>query len=166
VFGDRRRRRHPVGARDRGPGAARERARSAPVLALGQWARVRRDRHSRLAQTAQIETAFIDPGKPWQNGTDESFNGKFRNEYLSLNWLRNRIEATVGIEQWRRHYNEVRPHSSLGYLTPLEFKATWSADRDGGHSPASPARADEEEPRQEPDEPTTLINQPTGAILQ
>jgi putative transposase len=38
-------------------------------------------------QTAHIETAFIDPGKPWQNGTDESFNGKFRNEYLSLQWF-------------------------------------------------------------------------------
>ena len=52
---------------------------------------------------AQIETAFIDPGKPWQNGVDESFNGKFRNEHLSLEWFRNRAEATVSIEQWRRH---------------------------------------------------------------
>ena len=51
----------------------------------------------------QIETAFIDPGKPWQNGVDESFNGKFRNEHLSLEWFRNRAEATVSIEQWRRH---------------------------------------------------------------
>jgi putative transposase len=77
----------------------------------------------RWLQTAQIETALIDPGKPWQNGADESFNGKLRDEYLSLQWFRNRVEAKVGIEQWRRHYNEVRPHSSLGYLTPLEFKA-------------------------------------------
>ena len=78
----------------------------------------------RWLQTARIETAFIDPGKPWQNGADESFNGKFRDEYLTLQWFRNRVDAKVGIEQWRRHYNEVRPHSSLGYLTPLEFKAT------------------------------------------
>ena len=69
-----------------------------------------------------IDTAFIDPGKPWQNGTDESFNGKFRDECLNLEWFRNRTEAAVVIEQWRRHYNEVRPHSSLGYLTPEEFK--------------------------------------------
>jgi putative transposase len=70
----------------------------------------------------RIETAFIDPGKPWQNGTDESFNGHFRNECLSLEWFRSRSEAAVLIEQWRKHYNAVRPHSSLGYLTPWEFK--------------------------------------------
>ena len=78
----------------------------------------------RWLHTAQIETALIDPGKPWQNATDESFNGKLRDEYLSLQWFRNRIEAKVGIAQWRCHYNEVRPHSSLGYRTPAEFKAS------------------------------------------
>jgi putative transposase len=77
----------------------------------------------RWVQTAAIETAFIDPGKPWQNGTDESFNGKFRNECLTLEWFRNRIDAKVGIERWRRHYNEERPHMSLGDLTPVEFKS-------------------------------------------
>lgn len=71
-----------------------------------------------------IETALIDPGKPWQNGACESFNGKFRDECLSLEWFRSRAEAKVVIEAWRRHYNEVRPHSSLGYLTPVEFVAT------------------------------------------
>ena len=76
----------------------------------------------RWLQTARIETAFIDPGKPWQNGTDESFNGKFRDECLNLEWFRNRLEAKVGIERWRRHYNEERPHMSLGDLTPAEFK--------------------------------------------
>ncbi len=73
-------------------------------------------------QTVEIDTAFIDPGKPWQNGTDESFNGKFRNECLSLEWFRNRMEAKIGIEHWQRHYNEERPHMSLGDLTPAEFK--------------------------------------------
>jgi putative transposase len=68
----------------------------------------------RWLHTAAIETAFIDPGKPWQNGTDESFNGKFRDECLNLEWFRNRLEAKVGIERWRRHYNEERPHMSLG----------------------------------------------------
>ena len=61
----------------------------------------------------RIETALIDPGKPWQNGADESFNGKFRDECLSLEWFRTRVEACVVIESWRRHYNQVRPHSSL-----------------------------------------------------
>jgi putative transposase len=70
-----------------------------------------------------IGTALIDPGKPWQNGVAESFNGKFRDECLSLEWFHSRAEAKVLIEAWRRHYNEVRPHSSLGYLTPNEFVA-------------------------------------------
>jgi putative transposase len=70
----------------------------------------------------QIETVFIDPGKPWQNGTNESFNGKFRDECLAMEWFRNRIEARIIIEDWRTHYNEVRPHSSLQYATPAEFR--------------------------------------------
>lgn len=73
-------------------------------------------------QEAGIETAFIEPGKPWQNGTAESLNGKFRDECLSMEWFRNRTEAKVIIETWRRHYNEDRPHSSLGYRTPKQFK--------------------------------------------
>jgi putative transposase len=71
-----------------------------------------------------IETALIDPGKPWQNGACESFNGKFRDECLSLEWFRSRAEAKAVIENWRRHFNEVRPHSSLGYLTPAAFAAS------------------------------------------
>lgn len=96
----------------------------------------------RWLQNANIETAFIDPGKPWQNGTDESFNGKFRDQHLSLQWFRNRIEAKVSIDAWRVHYNDVRPHSSLGGLTPTEFKAQHLATLNGGRSPALPARAD------------------------
>ncbi len=69
-----------------------------------------------------IDTAFIEPGKPWQNGSNESFDGKFRDECLSMEWFKNRIDAKMVIETWRRHYNEVRPHSSLENLTPHEFK--------------------------------------------
>jgi putative transposase len=71
---------------------------------------------------AQIETAFNDPGKPWQNGVDESFNGKFRDECLGMEWFPSRPVAVVLIEAYRRHYNDVRPHSSIGYLTPAAFK--------------------------------------------
>lgn len=71
----------------------------------------------------RIDTALIDPGKPWQNGTNESFNGKFRDECLSVEWFRTRAEAKVLIESWRQHYNVVRPHMSLNYLTPIEFKS-------------------------------------------
>jgi len=62
-----------------------------------------------------IDTALIVPGKPWQNGAVESFNGEFRDKCLSLEWFRSRAEAKVVIEAWRRYYNKVRPHSSLGY---------------------------------------------------
>jgi putative transposase len=93
----------------------------------------------RWLQTMQIETAFIDPGKPWQNGTDESFNGKFRNECLTMEWFRNRLDAKVGIERWRRHYNDERPHMSLGQQTPAEFKAQIKSQ--SGQVGESPARA-------------------------
>ena len=76
---------------------------------------------------AKIDIACIDPGKPWQNGSNESFNGKFRDECLSMQWFKNRIDAKILIEQFRREYNEIRPHSSLGQLTPAQFKQTLSA---------------------------------------
>ena len=116
----------------------------------------------RWLHDAGIETALIDPGKPWQNGADESFNGKFRDEFLTLQWFRNRVDAKVGIEQWRRHYNEVRPHSSLGYLTPQEFKATCAANVTEGRSPAMPARADQETHERRPESESPV----TGAVLQ
>lgn len=75
---------------------------------------------------ANIDTAHIDPGKPWQNGSNESFNGKFRDECLSMQWFKNRIDAKILIESFRREYNEIRPHSSLDQLTPLQFKQTLS----------------------------------------
>jgi putative transposase len=69
----------------------------------------------------EIESALIGPGKPWQNGTTESFNGKFRDECLAMEWFRNHLEAKVVIEDWRQHYNKVRPHSSLNDQTPEAF---------------------------------------------
>lgn len=80
------------------------------------------------ATKESLELALIEPGKPWQNGTNESFNGKFRDECLSMEWFRNRLEAKVVIEDWRAHYNDVRPHSSLNYQTPNEFKLSLNID--------------------------------------
>jgi putative transposase len=79
----------------------------------------------------RIDTALIDPGKPWQNGDAESFNGKFRDECLSLEWFRSRAEARVVIETWRRHYNHIRPHQSLKDLTPIEFKTRYDSINQG-----------------------------------
>jgi putative transposase len=79
----------------------------------------------------RIETALIDPGKPWRNGMDESSNGKFRDECRSIERFRSRAEARVVIETWRRHYNHVRPHSSLQELTPIEFKTHYHSTNPG-----------------------------------
>jgi putative transposase len=73
-----------------------------------------------LAQR-QMATLYIKPGSPWQNGYSESFNGRFRDECLNLEWFRNLEEARVVIGAWQQHYNEERPHSSLAYQTPREF---------------------------------------------
>ena len=84
----------------------------------------------------------VDPGKLWRNGTDGSFIGKFRDEDLNVEWFRIRPEAPVVSERWRRHYNEVRPHSSLGYLTLREWgtgaksgQLSAGPSHIGGHSP-------------------------------
>ena len=75
-------------------------------------------------------THYIDPGSPWQNGYCESFNGKFRDECLNMEVFHHPDHARAVIELWRRDYNTQRPHSSLGYRTPCEFRA--SLAKDGG----------------------------------
>jgi transposase InsO family protein len=66
----------------------------------------------------------IEPGHPWENGYAESFNGKFRDECLNAETFWHERHAQVVVERWRRHYNEERPHSALGYRTPPEVAAT------------------------------------------
>lgn len=78
--------------------------------ALGKW-----------AYENGVILNHIRPGKPTENGFIESFNGKLREECLSINWFSNLTESKQIIEQWRREYNENRPHSSLGNLTPSEY---------------------------------------------
>ena len=70
-----------------------------------------------------IKLDFIRPGKPNENAFIESFNGKFRDECLNENWFLSLEDARRTIEEWRIDYNETRPHSSLGGLTPKEFAA-------------------------------------------
>jgi len=65
-----------------------------------------------------IKTLFIEPGSPWENGYIESFNGKLRDELLNLEIFTTLAEARVLITDWRRQYNQVRLHSSLGYRPP------------------------------------------------
>lgn len=72
----------------------------------------------------RIQWHYITPGKPSENGFTESLNGKIRDECLNENWFLTLHHAKHIIEAWRQDYNHVRPHSSLGYLTPEEFKAS------------------------------------------
>jgi transposase InsO family protein len=66
----------------------------------------------------KVKTLFIEPGSPWENGYNESFNGKLRDELLNGEIFYTLKEAQILIEQWRKEYNTVRPHSSLGYKPP------------------------------------------------
>ncbi len=72
---------------------------------------------------AKVETLFIEPGAPWQNGYSESFNGRFRDELLNLEVFASTLEARVLSERWRREYNEQRPHGALAYKTPQQVLA-------------------------------------------
>jgi putative transposase len=81
-------------------------------LALDAWAHAR-----------GVKLAFTQPGKPTQNAFIESFNGRFRDECLNDQWFSTLYEARFLIEAWRQDYNSNRPHSSLGYITPVEFAA-------------------------------------------
>ncbi len=73
----------------------------------------------------RVKTHYIDPGSPWQNGFRESFHGRMRDEFLDGTLFASVAEARVLCEAFRREYNEERPHQSLGYLTPVEFKDKW-----------------------------------------
>lgn len=72
-------------------------------------------------KTNNIKIHFIDPGRPVQNGYIESFNGKFRKEFLSQKMFKTILEASYDLESWIHYYNNERPHSSLDYFTPKEF---------------------------------------------
>jgi len=66
-----------------------------------------------------VKTLFIEPGSPWENGYIESFNGKPRDEFLNREVFNTLFEAQVLIEEWRKEYNHIRPHSALGYRPPV-----------------------------------------------
>jgi putative transposase len=68
-----------------------------------------------------ITPSRITPGKPWQNGSNESFNGTFRHECLDAERFHSVTEARLVIEDWRQQYNHERPHSALGYQTPARI---------------------------------------------
>jgi len=69
-------------------------------------------------QRVGVKTLYIEPGSPWENGYNESFNGKLRDERLNTEIFDTLKEAKVLNEGWREHYNTIRPHSSMGYRPP------------------------------------------------
>ena len=87
-----------------------------------------------------VNTLFIEPGSPWENGYIESFNGKLRDELLNREIFTTLIEAKILIEEWRKEYNQVRPHSALNYRPPapetiaVDSNST-SGTINGGRSP-------------------------------
>jgi putative transposase len=93
----------------------------------------------------QIELIHIQPGKPTQNARVESFHGRLREECLNVSWFQNLFDARRKIGEWRKEYNEVRPHSSLGYLTPNEYaaRATTSYGKDACPKMASLENAEQ-----------------------
>ena len=74
---------------------------------------------------SSVQTLFIEAGSPWENGCNESFNGKLRDELLNGEIFYTLIEAKVLIEQWRQKYNKFRPHSSRGYRPPAPEAKQW-----------------------------------------
>lgn len=91
-----------------------------------------------------IETLYIEPGSPWQNGYAESFNSRFRDEFLATEEFESLAAARKLTALWRDDYNTVRPHSSLGYVAPAEFATRWAVS-----APASAM-------------PQPTLQQPTG----
>jgi len=121
-----------------------------------------------LAQQ-QIQTAYIEPGKPWQNGINESFNSRLRDECLNLELFYGLSEARCTIETYRHYFNEQRLHGALDYVPPLEFKQGWLAAH------PTPAGALPPEPRdlalwaseqnQSKDSRTTFAGDPASAPM-
>ena len=83
------------------------------------------------AQQHGIRHPLIEPGKPMQNGSIESCNGKFRDECLNEQWFTTLPQARDVISDWRRDYNKVRPHSNCGRIPPVQFAANLRQGQDG-----------------------------------
>jgi putative transposase len=79
-----------------------------------------------LAQV-EVETLYVEPGSPWENGFAESFHSRLRDEFLALEVFESLVAARKLTQAWKDDYNHHRPHSSLGYVTPVEFAARCAA---------------------------------------
>ena len=113
---------------------------------------------------AGINPTYIDPGKPWQNGYAEGLHSRLRDEFLDGAHFHGVRDAQVGLEGWRRYFNEERLHSSLGYRTPCEFAAlwaTWKEEADRAFAGSAPGSA-EAEPAAEENQPVAGTEEAAG----
>jgi len=109
-----------------------------------------------------VGTSYIEGGKPWQNGLAESFNGRFRDECLDMEVFYGLKDAQMITERWRTYYNARRPHGSLGYRSPLEFKRSW-AERNAGALPPHPRSLTPCGPKQVQE---TMMEREKGAVAE
>jgi len=94
-------------------------------------------------ENANVQTLYIEPGSPWENGYAESFHGRLRDELLDSELFTCLAEAKMLSTQWRLEYNHRRPHSSLGYVTPASFAAAPAAEAAVGATPLPAPRPPE-----------------------
>jgi hypothetical protein len=83
-----------------------------------RWPGILACTHGEWLSRVGVTTLYVEPGSPWENGYNESFNGKLRDELLNGEIFYTLKEAQILIERWRQEYNRVRPHSALGYRPP------------------------------------------------
>jgi len=88
----------------------------------------------RWAYENRVTLDFSRPGKPTDNAFVESFNGRLRDECLNTHWFLSLADARSKIEAWRRDYNESRPHTALGWMTPAEYAASAGVNPGGCRS--------------------------------
>ena len=93
----------------------------------------------RWASAQGVRLRFIEPGKPVENAFIESFHGRFRDECLDRHWFLSLADARQIVEAWRGDYNRARPHSSLGYRTPEEFRREFGGARPGAGAAGPPS---------------------------
>lgn len=110
----------------------------------------------------QVALRWIEPGKPSQNAWVESFNGRMRDECLNQHWFANIPHARRVIEDWRKEYNDARPHSALGYLTPSEFARQWREEQGRKASVSLPPEARPHEGGEGRTEPVAIRPDPCG----
>lgn len=93
-----------------------------------------------FCETENVETLYIEPGSPWENGFAESFHARARDEFISLELFRSILEAKVMADDWRWKWNRRRLHGSLGYLTPAQFSANFKMPNETVEGKAAPAQ--------------------------